>query len=177
MYCIKVSAVPFAGMIPTCIHSYVDGSFFRGSNRAGWSFVAVAGVIGDKYVLQGYSAGAVYEENMAYFCGDRLDNIAVESVSIFAALGFLLTVPSVNAVVHYDCAPAGESAAGDCILPDNVAQITRVFQCFVRFLKDRGAKIAFKHINGARRRHMRTMIWSPSFVARWNIMLKTLRTC
>ena len=83
---------------------------------------------------------------MAYFGGDRLVNIAVESISIFAALGFLLTVPSVDAVVHYDCAPAGESAAGECLLPDNVAHITRVARCFVRFLTNRGAKIAFKHI-------------------------------
>ena len=67
LYCIEVSAVPFPGMIPTCFHLYVDGSFFRGSNRAGWSFVVVAEVLGDKFVLQGYAASAVYEEDMAYF--------------------------------------------------------------------------------------------------------------
>jgi hypothetical protein len=29
LYCIKMSAVPFPGMTPTCYHLYVDGSFFR----------------------------------------------------------------------------------------------------------------------------------------------------
>ena len=55
-YCINASAVVFARMIPTCVHLYVDGSFFRKDNKAGWAFVVVKEVIGGKCGLEGYAA-------------------------------------------------------------------------------------------------------------------------
>ena len=125
-HCICVSAVTFAGMVATTVNLYIDGSFFRRDNKAGWAFIVVKEVLGGLCVLEGFAAGAIYEEYFVFFHGDRLDNIAVASISIFAALGYLLKLPRVHAVVHYDFAPAGKSASGLSTPPANVAQVTQV---------------------------------------------------